>query len=86
MKKSRNQPQVDALLTKLKEAAKSNKGNLLEIAVEAAKARATLGEISFALEEVYGRHVPKENIVRGAYNDESTHSNEKGKKEYENAL
>jgi methylmalonyl-CoA mutase len=62
----------------MKEAAKSNTGNLLELAVEAAKARATLGEISFALEEVYGRHVPKDNIVRGAYSDESANSTEKG--------
>ena len=40
---------------------------MLEIAVEAAAARATVGEISYALEEVFGRFVPKDNIVRGAY-------------------
>lgn len=60
----------------MRDCAKNNTGNLLELAVEAAKARATLGEISSALEDVYGRHVPKENIVRGAYSDESNHSNE----------
>ena len=49
--------------------------------------RATVGEISYALEEVYGRHVPKENIVRGAYGSESmAKGSAKGKSEYEEAL
>jgi len=46
-----------------------------------------VGEISYALEEVYGRHVPKDNIVRGAYSQESmTKGGEKGKNAFENAL
>jgi methylmalonyl-CoA mutase len=44
----------------LTEAAKSNSGNLLELSVKAAKLRATVGEISFALEKVYGRYVAKD--------------------------
>lgn len=53
------------------EAAKAGKGNLLALSVEATKARATVGEISSALEEVFGRHVAKDQIVRGAYSKES---------------
>jgi methylmalonyl-CoA mutase len=57
------------------------------LSVEAAKLRATVGEISFALEKVYGRHVAKDSIVRGAYSKESTeNAGEAGKREYEAAL
>ncbi len=41
--------------------------NLLKLAVEAARVRATLGEISFALEKVWGRHVASSQVVQGAY-------------------
>lgn len=71
----------------LTEAARSGKGNLLELSVDAAKLRATVGEISYALEKVYGRHVAKDSIVRGAYSKESTeNAGEAGKREYEAAL
>ncbi len=53
----------------------------------AAKLRATVGEISFALEKVYGRHQAVSSIVRGAYGKESLEkSGEKGKIEYEESL
>jgi len=55
----------------LTEAAQTGEGNLLELSVAAAKLRATVGEISFALEKVYGRHQAKDKIVRGAYSKES---------------
>ena len=46
-----------------------------------------MGEISFALEKVFGRHVAKDSIVRGAYSTEATEkTNEKGKREYEDAM
>jgi len=46
-----------------------------------------VGEISFALEKVFGRHVAKDSIVRGAYSTEATEkTNEKGKREYEDAM
>jgi methylmalonyl-CoA mutase len=49
--------------------------------------RATVGEISFALEKVYGRHQAKDQIVRGAYSKESLEkSGDQGKIEYEEAL
>jgi methylmalonyl-CoA mutase len=41
--------------------------NLLKLAVEAARVRATLGEISSALEKVWGRHVASSQVVQGAY-------------------
>ena len=43
----------------------------MELSVAAAKLRATVGEISYALEKVYGRHQAKDKIVRGAYSKES---------------
>jgi len=87
VKAERDAKQVEALLKRLTEAARSGKENLLALSVEAAKARATVGEISKALEEVFGRHVPKENIVRGAYSKESlTKTGDRGKSEFEEAL
>jgi methylmalonyl-CoA mutase len=59
IKASRDQKAVDEILGKLTAVAKSGEGNLLELAVEAAKVRATVGEISKALEDVFGRHVPQ---------------------------
>jgi len=59
----------------------------MELSVQAAKLRATVGEISLALEKVYGRHVANDSIVRGAYAKESTEkSGDTGKIEYEEAL
>ena len=58
----------------------------MEICVKCASARASLGEISYALEEVFGRHVPQENIVRGAYSSESEHRGGEGKQNFEYSL
>jgi methylmalonyl-CoA mutase len=49
------------------EAGARGKGNLVELAVEAARAKATVGEISLALEKVFGRHQAKPEVVRGVY-------------------
>jgi methylmalonyl-CoA mutase len=87
VKQSRDSKAVESILNRLREAAKTGNENLLGLSVEAAKARATVGEISKALEDVFGRHVPKENIVRGAYSKEAmTKSGDKGKNEFEAAL
>ena len=87
IKATRDNKAVKDCLERMKHAAKTNTGNLLELAVEACRLRTTLGEISYALEEVYGRHVPKDNIVRGAYGSESLSKGSKqGKSEYEEAL
>jgi len=57
---------VTEALDKIERAAE-NGGNLLEAAVEAAHARATLGEISSAMEKVFGRYVPRSSAVSGVY-------------------
>ncbi|MEO7175872.1 MAG: methylmalonyl-CoA mutase [Saprospiraceae bacterium] len=67
IKSSRDQTSVDAILQQLTEAAKSGEGNLLEIAVNAARARATLGEISDALELAYGRYKANIHSISGVY-------------------
>src|SRR5690606_8113148 len=56
IRSERNESQVQASLKKLTEAARSKEENLRAVAIEAARHRATLGEISDALEVVYGRY------------------------------
>jgi methylmalonyl-CoA mutase len=63
----RDAKRVEAALAKLTELARSGRGNLLEAAVEAARARASVGEISAALETVYGRHRAEIRSVSGVY-------------------
>lgn len=67
IKSTRNAEDVKKALSALTEAAQTGKGNLLELAITAAKARATVGEISDALEAVYGRYAPTHTLARGAY-------------------
>ena len=66
----RNNDEVSQKLQKITEAAKTEKGNLLELAVDAARSRATLGEISDAMEEVFGRHKAKNQTFTGVYSSE----------------
>ncbi|HOM05503.1 MAG TPA: methylmalonyl-CoA mutase [Candidatus Kapabacteria bacterium] len=70
LKANRNQAEVDAILDKITEATATGKGNLLELAIEAAKRRATLGEISYAIEKVCGRHVATTRTISGVYSSE----------------
>jgi methylmalonyl-CoA mutase len=67
LKSQRNQAQVDTALANLTDAAKSGEGNLLELCVEAAKVKCTVGEMSYALEEVFGRHKADIQIIKGVY-------------------
>lgn len=67
VKKSRDPKSVKQCLDALTSAAKSGKGNLLELSVVAAASRCTVGEISSALEQVYGRFQPRSSVVSGAY-------------------
>ncbi len=67
IKASRDENAVEQALNTLSETAKSQSGNLLEAAVQAARVRATLGEISSAMESVFGRYVPKSIAVSGVY-------------------
>jgi methylmalonyl-CoA mutase len=67
VKAARNEAAVQQALDKLTEAARSGQGNLLELAVEAARLRATLGEISLAMEKVFGRYTARTQAVSGVY-------------------
>lgn len=70
LKASRNNEAVAEALTKLTEAAKTGKENLLALAVNAARERATLGEISDALEAVFGRYKAQIKSFSGVYSKE----------------
>jgi methylmalonyl-CoA mutase len=70
IKATRNKVQVKKALQALTDCAKNNRGNLLQLAVAAAQERATLGEISDALEEVYGRYRATIKSVQGVYKKE----------------
>ncbi|KAI8868386.1 hypothetical protein GQ42DRAFT_180018 [Ramicandelaber brevisporus] len=61
---------AQSCLEALTESAKGGKGNLLDLAIKAARARCTVGEISFALEKIWGRHQPTNRMVSGAYKSE----------------
>ncbi|QDV41451.1 Methylmalonyl-CoA mutase large subunit [Stieleria neptunia] len=67
LRSERDSSDVDAALDALTEAARSEQGNLLELAVNAARAKATVGEISAALEKVYNRYEAPVQSVRGVY-------------------
>ncbi|MCI2082105.1 MAG: methylmalonyl-CoA mutase [Bacteroidales bacterium] len=70
---------VDASLTAITECARTGKGNLLELAVEAARVRATLGEISDACEKVAGRYKAVIRMNTGVYSSEVKNDAEFGK-------
>lgn len=71
LKRNRNSAKVEAALQALENAAKEGNGNLLELAVNAARERATLGEISLALEKVYGRYKAQIRSISGVYSAEA---------------
>ncbi|MEY3136723.1 MAG: hypothetical protein RL580_455 [Pseudomonadota bacterium] len=64
---ARDSARVQAALAALTEAAKNGSGNLLALSVEAMRARATVGEVSDALEQVWGRHRANSQEVSGVY-------------------
>jgi methylmalonyl-CoA mutase len=67
IKAKRNQQEVDSALNAITRAAETGQGNLLELAIVAARARATLGEISYAMEKVFGRHQAPIRTISGVY-------------------
>ena len=71
LRAERDDREVDDALHALTGAAENGEGNLLELAVGAARAKATVGEISGALEKVYGRHQAVIRTISGVYRDES---------------
>lgn len=76
LKKERNQDAVDAALNAIEQAAKNGIGNLLELAVVAARCRATLGEISLALENAFGRYKATIRSISGVYSGEMKNQKE----------
>ena len=70
IKSTRNEEKVKESLAKIKSAASNTNENLLEYAVEAARNRATLGEISMAMEDVFGRYTATNRLVTGVFNKE----------------
>ncbi|WP_417277964.1 methylmalonyl-CoA mutase [Celeribacter sp.] len=67
IKATRDATKVEETLGALEAAAKSGEGNLLSLAVEAARARATVGEISMAMEKAFGRHRAEVKTLAGVY-------------------
>lgn len=70
MKKERNEQSVQTALRALTACASTGKGNLLEFAIDAARKRATLGEISEAMEKVFGRYKAAIQSISGVYSRE----------------
>lgn len=69
-RETRDSKKVKQCLVAITKACESNDGNLLALAIEAARARCTVGEITDAMETVYGRHVAGDRMVSGAYRSE----------------
>lgn len=67
IKAERNTEKVAEIIEKLKESAKTGIGNLLEICIEAARRRVTLGEMSDAMEESFGRYKANIRTIQGVY-------------------
>ncbi|MCB9139055.1 MAG: methylmalonyl-CoA mutase [Caldilineaceae bacterium] len=76
LRAERDNAAAEAALLALTESAANNHGNLLELAVNAARARASLGEISDALEAVWGRHQATVRSIAGVYSNEFGDANE----------
>jgi len=70
LKGTRNVAAMQAALDRLTGAGRSGQGNLLAFAVDAARAKATVGEISLALEKAFGRHVAEIRTISGVYRKE----------------
>ncbi|KAL7429139.1 hypothetical protein ACHAXH_002601 [Discostella pseudostelligera] len=96
LKRTRNNDEVMEALVALEASAKlasstskgDNPNNLMTLCINAARVRCTLGEISQALENAWGRHVPSSTIVRGAYGASFTDKsqNDEHESEYERVL
>jgi len=94
MKADRNEKDVQNALEALSKSAAltestgpgTNPNNLLTLAVTAARARATLGEISYALESVWGRHVATQQVVQGVYKATFSGKDGNSNDEYESVV
>lgn len=94
LRAERDEAKAQAALDKLTESAALTEStsagdhpmNLLNLAVEAARVRCTLGEISSALEKVWGRYVPNSSVVQGAYRSEYALTEGQMAKEFDDAV
>lgn len=78
LRRTRDAVAVERALAAITRCAETGEGNLLELAVEAAKVRATLGEISMAIEQVWGRHKAEVRTISGVYSAEFGEADEVG--------
>jgi methylmalonyl-CoA mutase len=74
LRANRSQQEVDKWLDAITKSMETGEGNLLELALEAARARASLGEISMAIEKVSGRHKATVRSISGVYSSEYSDS------------
>ncbi len=75
LKANRNEEDVKRALEAITKATETGEGNLLELAVDAARARASLGEISYAIEKIKGRHKAVIKSISGVYSSEYAKTN-----------
>jgi len=73
LRSERDPAEVERCLAGLSASASTGEGNLLELAIAAARAKATVGEISLALEQVWGRHEAQTRTIAGVYSSEIKH-------------
>ncbi len=76
LKQNRNDDEVKKALQKISICAETDIGNLLELSIEAAKKRATLGEISYACEKIIGRYKAVIRSISGIYSSEASNNDE----------
>jgi methylmalonyl-CoA mutase len=76
LKKNRDESAVNAALETITRVAETGQGNLLEVSIQAARVRASLGEISFAMEKIFDRHVAVIRSVSGIYSSEYANASE----------
>ena len=74
LRAERNNDDVQAALDALTKCAETGEGNLLDLSIDAARKRASLGEISYALEKVYGRYKAKINLISNVYSTQTKDS------------
>ncbi|MBR4230394.1 MAG: methylmalonyl-CoA mutase, partial [Bacteroidales bacterium] len=74
LRAERDNEAVQAALDRLTECARTGEGNLLDLSIDAARKRASLGEISYALEKVYGRYKAKINLISNVYSSQTKES------------
>ena len=76
LRAERDSAAVEAALNALTRCAETGEGNLLELSIDAARKRASLGEISYALEKVFGRYKAKINLISNVYSSQTKESEE----------